>query len=120
MLVKLFLSPDIREQIRHIEKAVSTKEPRFMSRVMRSLVNTRRKLSPRILRRLITGYLTVPEAAQRKEDLLQFLTEVLTTVYNILHIQVTRGEFYYLYTTVCLCVYVIMNMNELNEALTIT
>ena len=48
-----------------------------MSRVMRSLVNTRRKLSPRILRRLISGYLTVPEAAQRKEDLLQFLTEVL-------------------------------------------
>ncbi|KAK7092644.1 26S proteasome non-ATPase regulatory subunit 3-like [Littorina saxatilis] len=66
---------DIREQIRHIEKAISTKEPRFMARVMRSLVNTRRKLSPRVLRRLITGYLTVPEAAQRKEDLLQFLTE---------------------------------------------
>ena len=102
MLVKLFLSPDIREQIRHIEKAVSTKEPRFMSRVMRSLVNTRRKLSPRILRRLITGYLTVPEAAQRKEDLLQFLTEVLTTVYNILHIQVTRGEFIHNRVFVCL------------------
>ena len=102
MLVKLFLSPDIREQIRHIEKAVSTKEPRFMSRVMRSLVNTRRKLSPRVLRRLITGYLTVPEAAQRKEDLLQFLTEVLTTIYNILHIQVARGEFIHNCVFLCL------------------
>ena len=54
-----------------------------MSRVMRSLVNTRRKLSPRILRRLIAGYFTVPEAAQRKEDLLQFLTEVHINYYNM-------------------------------------
>ena len=75
-----------------------------MSRVMRSLVNTRRKLSPRVLRRLITGYLTVPEAAQRKEDLLQFLTEVLTTIYNILHIQlqVARGEFIHNCVFLCL------------------
>ncbi|XP_076437108.1 putative 26S proteasome non-ATPase regulatory subunit 3 isoform X2 [Babylonia areolata] len=72
---ELLTLEDIREQIRHIEKSVSTKETRFMSRVMRSLVNTRRRLTSRILRRLIAGYFTVPEAAQRKESLLQFLTE---------------------------------------------
>lgn len=66
---------DIRENIRHIEKAVSTKEPRFMSRVMRALVNTRRKLSPNILRRLLNAYLVLPENAQCKEELVQFLLE---------------------------------------------
>ncbi|PVD35684.1 hypothetical protein C0Q70_02647 [Pomacea canaliculata] len=69
---ELLTLEDIREQIRHIEKAVTTKEPRFVSRVIRSLVNTRRKLTARVLRRLINGYFT-SSTAQRKEELTQFL-----------------------------------------------
>ncbi|KAK6180867.1 hypothetical protein SNE40_008843 [Patella caerulea] len=64
---------DIKEQIRYIEKAVATKEPRFMSRVIRGLVSVRRKLSSNILRKLVHGYYTA--ASQQKEDLTPFLTE---------------------------------------------
>ncbi|KAK7483015.1 hypothetical protein BaRGS_00025792 [Batillaria attramentaria] len=70
---ELLTLEDVRDHTRHIEKSVNTKEPRFMSRVMRSLVTTRRKLTPRVLRRLITAYFT-SQGAQRRE-LLQFLPE---------------------------------------------
>jgi 26S proteasome regulatory subunit N3 len=70
------LVTDIREHIRHIEKAINTKEPRFMSRVMRALVNTRRKISPLILRRLLNAYLTAADSASSKEELLQYLVDV--------------------------------------------
>lgn len=41
---------EIRDQIRQIEKAVATKESRFILRVLRTLSNTRRKLNNSILR----------------------------------------------------------------------
>ena len=44
---------DIREQLRQVEKSVITKEPRFVFRVLRSLPNTRRRLNPAVLRRII-------------------------------------------------------------------
>lgn len=44
---------DIREQLRQVEKSVITKEPRFVFRVLRSLPNTRRRLNPVVLRRII-------------------------------------------------------------------
>jgi 26S proteasome regulatory subunit N3 len=43
---------EIREHIKQIEKAVSSKEPRFILRVLRGLPNTRRKLNPVVLRSL--------------------------------------------------------------------
>ncbi|ESO86782.1 hypothetical protein LOTGIDRAFT_207043 [Lottia gigantea] len=67
---------DIKEHVRHIEKAVATKEPRFMSRVIRGLVSIRRKLSSNILRKLIHGYYTA--SSQQKEDLTPFLIEPAT------------------------------------------
>ena len=69
-------SPDIKEHVRHIEKAVSTKEPRFMSRVIRALVTVRRKLNPRILRSLMKGYFIAPNVIN-KEELLPFLADVM-------------------------------------------
>ncbi|XP_011190713.1 probable 26S proteasome non-ATPase regulatory subunit 3 [Zeugodacus cucurbitae] len=43
---------EIREQIRQIERAVASKESRFILRVLRSLPNTRRKLSAAIFRNI--------------------------------------------------------------------
>uniref|UniRef100_A0A0B7AF39 26S proteasome regulatory subunit RPN3 n=1 Tax=Arion vulgaris TaxID=1028688 RepID=A0A0B7AF39_9EUPU len=71
---ELLTLEDIREHVRHIEKAVSTKEPRFMSRVIRSLVTVRRKLNPQILRSLMKGYFTAPNVSNR-EELLPFLAD---------------------------------------------
>ncbi|XP_041371471.1 26S proteasome non-ATPase regulatory subunit 3-like [Gigantopelta aegis] len=63
---------DIREHVRQIEKAVSTKEPRFMSRALRGLVTIRRKLSVKILRKLIQGYFT-GQAQASKDELFMYL-----------------------------------------------
>ncbi|CAG5115490.1 unnamed protein product [Candidula unifasciata] len=71
---ELLTLEDIREHVRHIEKAVSTKEPRFMSRVIRALVNVRRKLNPRVLCSLMKGYFTAPNVLNR-EELLPFLAD---------------------------------------------
>lgn len=43
---------EIREHAKQIDKAVASKEPRFILRVLRSLPNTRRKLNPNVLRAL--------------------------------------------------------------------
>lgn len=45
---------EIREHAKQIDKAVASKEPRFILRVLRSLPNTRRKLNPNVLRALAT------------------------------------------------------------------
>ena len=50
------LPTEIKEQVKYIEKSVSAKEPRFLSRVLRSIPATRKKLTHPILRRLICGY----------------------------------------------------------------
>ncbi|RUS91529.1 hypothetical protein EGW08_000750, partial [Elysia chlorotica] len=71
---ELLTLEDIKEHVRHIEKAVSTKEPRFMSRVIRALVTVRRKLNPRILRSLMKGYFIAPNVIN-KEELLPFLAD---------------------------------------------
>ncbi|GFR92199.1 26S proteasome non-ATPase regulatory subunit 3-like [Elysia marginata] len=71
---ELLTLEDIKEHVRHIEKAVSTKEPRFMSRVIRALVTVRRKINPRILRSLMKGYFIAPNIIN-KEELLPFLAD---------------------------------------------
>merc|ERR1719187_544252 len=62
---------DLRDHIRHVEKAVATKEPRFMSRALRALVPLRRKLNNNVLRRAINGYFTASTSS--KDELLAFL-----------------------------------------------
>lgn len=61
---------EIREHCRQIEKAVLTKEPRFVLRVLRSLPNTRRKSSTIVLRNLIA--VVYPAGAER-DSIGQFL-----------------------------------------------
>lgn len=68
------LFPDVREHIRYIEKAVATKEPRYMFRVIRGLVSIRRKLNQNVLHKLLHGYMNV-QAAQR-DVLTAFLEQV--------------------------------------------
>lgn len=70
------LSSDIKEHVRHIEKAVSTKEPRYISRVLRALVTTRRKLNHNVLRKAINGYFPVNQTSTAKNEMLQYLDEV--------------------------------------------
>lgn len=69
-----FCFSDIKEYVRQIEKSVLSKEPRYMSRVMRSLVNVRRRLNQTILRKLFQGYM-ITQAVQR-DELIAFLDQV--------------------------------------------
>jgi len=78
---ELLTLEDIKEQVRHIEKAVATKEPRFMARVVRTLVSIRRKLNPRVLRSLMKGYYS-GKSASIKDDLLPFLADSSSDAQN--------------------------------------
>lgn len=62
---------EIREHARQIEKAVTNKENRFISRVLRCLPNTRRKLNGVVLRGLINQIYPISE----RDGLLQFVEE---------------------------------------------
>lgn len=64
---------EIREQAKQIEKAVASKEPRFILRVLRSLPNTRRKLNANVLRTLATQL--YPLGAER-DGILTFVEEL--------------------------------------------
>jgi 26S proteasome regulatory subunit N3 len=64
---------ELREHTRQIDKAVASKEPRFILRVLRSLPNTRRKLNPNVLRALASQLF--PAGAER-ENILQFVEEL--------------------------------------------
>lgn len=64
---------EIREHAKQIDKAVASKEPRFILRVLRSLPNTRRKLNPNVLRTLAAQL--YPIGAER-EAILTFLEEL--------------------------------------------
>ncbi|RWS14553.1 26S proteasome non-ATPase regulatory subunit 3-like protein [Dinothrombium tinctorium] len=68
---------EIKEHTKSIEKFVMTKEPRFMLRVIRTLVSTRKKLNNKVLRKLINGFYT--NANSQKEALLAFLEEPMET-----------------------------------------
>lgn len=65
---------EIREHLKQIDKAVSSKEPRFILRVLRSLPNTRRKLNANVLRTLANHI--YPAGAER-EAILVFVEEAL-------------------------------------------
>ncbi|GLV38918.1 Regulatory particle non-ATPase 3 [Carabus blaptoides fortunei] len=67
---------EIREHVRQIEKAVTSKEPRFILRVLRSLPSTRRKLNPAVLRGLINQIYPGGE----RDGLLSFVEEPTTEI----------------------------------------
>lgn len=65
---------DLREHARQIDKAVTSKEPRFAMRVLRSLPSTRRKLNGNVLRAIITQLFP---ANSDRDSLLAFVEDVL-------------------------------------------
>lgn len=62
--VDLVTVQEIRDHARQIEKAVLSKEPRFILRVLRSLPNTRRKINPIVFRSL--AYHLYPSGLERE------------------------------------------------------
>lgn len=67
---------DIKEQIKLLERSVSSKEPRFMLRVLRSLPATRQKVAKAgVLRRLISYYFGRTENIAERDVLLAFLDQ---------------------------------------------
>lgn len=81
---------DIREHTRHIEKAVSSKEPRYILRILRSLVSTRKRLNARVLRKGITAFFT--HSAQQRDILLAFIDEPMETDGQALQFKVRSGK----------------------------
>jgi 26S proteasome regulatory subunit N3 len=66
---------DIRQHIKHVEKAVSTKEPRFMSRALRAIVTLRKKLNDNVLRKAVIVFLPSATTPAQKNSLLNYLEE---------------------------------------------
>lgn len=64
---------DLKDQVKYIEKSVSSKEPRFLTRVLRAIPTTRKKLTHPILRKLICGFF--PNSSVARDGLLAFLDE---------------------------------------------
>lgn len=64
---------ELREHAKQIEKAISSKEPRFILRVLRSLPNTRRKTNPAVLRSLATQ---IYPAGVERTTILKFVEEL--------------------------------------------
>ncbi|XP_033099608.1 26S proteasome non-ATPase regulatory subunit 3-like [Anneissia japonica] len=68
---------DFKEHVKQIEKAVSTKEKNYLTRVLRALTSTRRKLNHRVLRKFIVGFF--PTVHPTKDLLLEYLDEPMET-----------------------------------------
>ncbi|CAN7981382.1 26S proteasome non-ATPase regulatory subunit 3 [Ixodes scapularis] len=68
---------DIKEHARHIEKAVNSKEPRFILRILRALMPTRKRLNAKVMRKIVSGFYT--HSNQSRDALLAFLDEPMET-----------------------------------------
>lgn len=61
---------DVKEQLRYIEKTVSSKEPRFITRAVRAIAQIRKKTNARVLRKLLLNvYMSQPANAEKEEYL---------------------------------------------------
>lgn len=78
---------EIRDHVRQIEKAVVSKEPRFILRVLRSLPNTRRKINSVVLRSLINHLYPV---GSEKDVMLSFVDVAASGAAEVP--EVTRGR----------------------------
>ena len=64
---------DIRENIRQIERGVTTKESRFIIRILRSILSIRKELNSSILMSIINGFYT--HSLAEKDFMLSFFEE---------------------------------------------
>ena len=76
-IICITYSTDIRENIKHIEKSVNTKEPRFLLRALRTLVTLRKRLNANVIRRIVNAYVQ----SSQKEALLKLIPEVYIITY---------------------------------------
>lgn len=67
---------DVKEQLRYIEKTVSSKEPRFMTRAVRAVGQIRHKTNARILRKLLLNVYASQPANPEKDEYLAYLENV--------------------------------------------
>lgn len=72
---ELLTLEDVRDYVKYIEKSVSTKEPRYMSRVARGISSVRHRLNSNVLRRLLQGYIQSQAQLAIREDLMSYLDE---------------------------------------------
>lgn len=73
----LFFMTDIRDQCRSIERGEQSKEPRYVARVLRSLITTRKKLNSNVLQKLVSAYFSAISLAEVKEALLKHISSSL-------------------------------------------
>lgn len=64
---------DIRENVKHLERGIQSKETRHLIRVMRTLFSTRKRLNDPVLKRLINYYYITPNVQNDKEFLQSFI-----------------------------------------------
>lgn len=64
---------DIRENIRQIERGVATKESRFITRILRTILAIRKDLNSNILTSVVNGFYT--HSASEKEFMLSFFDD---------------------------------------------
>ena len=82
-LSSLFIIADIRQHVKHVEKAVSTKEPRFMSRALRAIVTLRKKFNDSVLRKAILLFIPASPTAAVQKNLLEYLEEVCIIILHV-------------------------------------
>ncbi|XP_043910970.1 26S proteasome non-ATPase regulatory subunit 3 [Protopterus annectens] len=68
---------DLKEHVKHIEKSISGKEPRFVLRTLRALPSTSRRLNATVLYKAVQGFFTANTAT--RDFLLGFLEEPMDT-----------------------------------------
>ncbi|CAF3522890.1 unnamed protein product [Rotaria sp. Silwood1] len=74
MMIAYIIYCYIKEQVRTIEKAVNSKEPRYILRVLRALASTRKRLNEDVIRRLICFY--YGSNSTEREILLNFIQTI--------------------------------------------
>lgn len=68
---------DIKDNVRNIERTVTSKEPRFVLKVLRTLVSLRGRLNDRVLLCVLQGYF--PTATPTSDALKKYLHETMDT-----------------------------------------
>lgn len=64
---------DIKENVKFLERGLQTKETRYLTRVMRTLFSTRKRLNDPVLKRVINYYYILPSSFGDRDYLLTFI-----------------------------------------------
>jgi hypothetical protein len=88
VFIKFFFS-DIKENIKFLEKGVQLKETRFIVRVMRSLLSTRKRLTDQILKRVINHVYVHSQYQNDKEFLLSYIQVDAQVSFSVKYLEET-------------------------------